>query len=420
VERTPPFLAALAGSAVPGLDPLSVEALPSTPEQSFDVAFVEDTQHRRWVVRAPRSATAAARMDLTVTLLGMLARRLPFAVPSPKGFVELKEGGRATVYPFLPGRQLDFGELPPGPGITAELGRAIAALHNVDVALFDEAGMPTYDADDYRTRRLAELDRAAESGKVPAALLTRWEKALEDVTLWRFAPTPVHGDLTGDQVLAVFENDEDSSTGRIRAMTGWEDAKVADPADDFAALVSEAGTDAVETVLEAYAHARVERPDRHLLIRARLAAELGILSRLMVALSEGHSGTVETLTAELRRLDSTVHPEPSESDDYRRTSLDPPVIRPRQTPPPIVEDEPEEELPQVATEPDEDAPGPDEDHDNRTPAEDTTAPQETPDDAPGPDEDHDNRTPAEEEPTAGATAADPEEPTARELPPELQ
>jgi hypothetical protein len=140
----------------------------------------------------------------------------------------------------------------------------------------------------------------------------------------------------------------------------------------------------------------------------------------MVALSEGHSGTVETLTAELRRLDSTVHPEPSESDDYRRTSLDPPVIRPRQTPPPIVEDEPEEELPQVATEPDEDAPGPDEDHDNRTPAEDTTAPQETPDDAPGPDEDHDNRTPAEEEPTAGATAADPEEPTARELPPELQ
>ncbi len=348
MERTPSFLAAIAGAAVPELDPATVEALPSTPDQSFDVAFVEDAQHRRWVVRAPRTAAAAARMDLSVALLGLLSRRLPFAVPSPKGFVELKEGGRAVVYPYLPGRQLDFAELPPGPGIAAELGRAIAALHNTDVALYDEAGMPSYDADDYRTRRLAELDRAAESGKVPAGLLARWERALEDVTLWRFAPTPVHGDLTGDQVLAVFEDESDSSTGRIRAMTGWEDAKVADPADDFAALVAEAHPDTVDTVLEAYAHARVERPDRHLLIRARLGSELALLARLMTALAEERGDTVGVLTTELKRLDATVHDEQAEADDYRRTSLDPPVLRPRQMPPPILEDEEDEDLPAMA------------------------------------------------------------------------
>ena len=77
----------------------------------------------------------------------------------------------------------------------------------------------------------------------------------------------------------MFEDEDDSSTGKIRAMTGWEDAKVADPADDFAALVTEASPQAVETVLEAYAHTRVERPDRHLLIRARLASELGCSAR---------------------------------------------------------------------------------------------------------------------------------------------
>ena len=148
--------------------------------------------------------------------------------------------------------------------LAAELGRTIAALHNVDRQLFDEAGLPSYDADTYRTRRLSELDRAAATGHVPTGLLARWETALEDVSLWRFAPTPTHGDLTGDQVLAVFDDDEDAATGRIRAFTGWEDAKVADPADDFATLVAEASPEAVETVLEAYAHARVDRPDQNL------------------------------------------------------------------------------------------------------------------------------------------------------------
>jgi macrolide phosphotransferase len=351
VDRSPAFLAALASAAVPGLDPVSVEALPSTPDQSFDVAFVQDAEHRRWVVRAPRTDVAGAEMDRTVGLLGLLGRRLPFAVPAPKGFVALEEGGRAAVYPFLPGHNLDYSELPAGPGIAAELGRAIAALHNTDPAVYEEAGLPSYDADAYRTRRLAELDRAAETGRVPTTLLARWESALEDVTLWRFAPTATHGDLTGDQVLAVFTDDDDASTGKVRAITGWEDAKVADPADDFAALVADASPETVETVLEAYSHTRVERPDANLLVRARLVAELGLLSTLMVALTRKDAGAVEVLTTQLRRLDDAVHPPSEEPDDYRRTSLAPVGPRRRTAQPPaLVVDDDDEDLPEVAEE----------------------------------------------------------------------
>lgn len=359
MDRSPAFLAALASAAVPGLDPVSVEALTSTPEQSFDVAFVQDREHRRWVVRAPRSEVAGAEMDRTVGLLGMLARRLPFAVPAPRGFVALAEGGRAAVYPYLPGHALELSELPPGPGLAAELGRALAALHNTDAGVFEEAGLPAYDADAYRSRRLAELDRAAESGRVPTALLARWEAALEDVTLWRFAPTPTHGDLTGDHVLAVFTDERDSSTGRVKAITAWEEAKVADPADDFARLVVEASPEAVETVLEAYAHARVERPDANLLVRARLAAELGILSVLMGAIARRDAAAVEVLSTQLRRLDDAVHTARTDTDDYRSTSLAPVTVRDRPAPPPaLVVDDEEDELPEV--------------EDEATPAEDPT------------------------------------------------
>jgi macrolide phosphotransferase len=340
VDRSPLFLAALASAAVPGLDPASVEALPSTPDHHYDVAFVQDSQHRRWVVRVPRSQAASAQMESTFGLLGLLSRRLPFSVPTPRGFTALKEGGRAAVYPYLPGQNIDFAAVPAGPGLAAELGRAIAALHNADHALFEEAGLPAYDADSYRTRRLSELDRAAATGHVPTGLLSRWEKALEDVHLWRFAPTPTHGDLTGDQVLVVFDDDQDAASGRVKAMTGWEDAKVADPADDFFALATQAAPEALETVMEAYAHARSERPDAHLLSRARLSAEMRTLTELLSAVARGDRMLVERHAIALRRLDERLHAEDEAASDYTRPSMAParrkaPVV----VPPEVVDEE---------------------------------------------------------------------------------
>ncbi len=325
VTRTPLALAALASAAVPGLDPATVEGIVQLPGHQFEVAFIQDTQHRRWVVRAPVTAAAGAQMEVTVSLLGLLSRRLPFSVPTPKGFVDLKEGGRASVYPFLTGHPLDFANLPAGPGIAAELGRALAALHNVDLALFEEAGLPSYDADTYRTRRLSDLDRAAATGHVPTGLLARWERSLEDVSLWRFAPTPTHGALTGDQVLAVFDDDEDAATGRIRGLTGWEDAKVADPADDFAALVTQATPAAFDSVLEAYAHARIDRPDKHLERRARLAGELKLVSELLIAVGVKDQNSTDVCADRLRQLDAdTVGEDP----DHKPVVPTAPAARP--------------------------------------------------------------------------------------------
>ena len=304
VTRTPLALAALASAAVPGLDPATVKGVVQLPGHQFEIAFIEDTQHRRWVVRAPTSAAAGAQMDVSVSLLGLLARRLPFSMPAPKGFVTLNEGGRAMVYPYIAGRPLNFAHLPAGPGIAAELGRALAALHNIDLVLCEEAGLTSYDPDTYRTRRLSDLDRAAATGHVPTRLLSRWERSLEEVSLWRFAPTPTHGDLTGDEVLAVFDDDNDAATGRVRGLTGWENAKVADPADDFATLVTQASFSALDTVLEAYALARVDRPDMHLERRARLAGELKLVSKLLIAVGSKNQRAIKACADTLRRLDA--------------------------------------------------------------------------------------------------------------------
>jgi len=100
------------------------------------------------------------------------------------------------------------------------------------------------------------------------------------------------------------DDDDDAATGHIRGMIGWENAKVADPADDFATLVTSASAAAFDSVFEAYAHARVDRPDKHLEARARLAGELKLVSELLTAMGASDQREVEVCTARLRRLDT--------------------------------------------------------------------------------------------------------------------
>ncbi|MCA1782360.1 MAG: 2'-phosphotransferase [Intrasporangiaceae bacterium] len=302
-------LAALASAAVPGLDPMAVQEVMGGADEHFDVAFIQDTQQRRWVIRAPRTEVAAAHMDASLAMLALLVRRVPFAVPAPKGFAPIPKIGRAAVHSYIPGHPLDLAALQPGHPVTAELGRTIAMIHNVDRALYDEAGLASYDAESYRKRHLAEIDRGAATGRVPSGLLARWEEALDDVRLWRFAPTPIHGALSGSDVLVTFPDRADATRATIRGVTGWEAAKVADPADDFAALVTDARPEVVHAVHRAYAHVRVERPDEHILARARLVSELALLATLLRAVGARDEVATEATTARLRRLDDTVHSE---------------------------------------------------------------------------------------------------------------
>lgn len=177
------------------------------------------------------------------------------------------------VYRELIGRPLDLAELTPGPFLAAQLGRALAAVHELPTDVIDQAGLPVYDADSWRRRRLAELDDAARTGDVPTVLLDRWERALEDVRLWRFTATVVHGDLAPEHVLV--------SAGDVAAVIDWSHAQVGDPADDLAWLFAAAPEDSLDAVLEAYSLARTERGDTHLAARATLASELALARWLL-------------------------------------------------------------------------------------------------------------------------------------------
>jgi len=294
-DRSPLALAALACAAVRGLEPVSTQAC-APHDREVDAAVVEDDLGRRWLVRAPRGAAAAARMDAEGRLLAELSGWLPFAAPEIAGTAPLPEGGQGVVYRMLSGRPIEPATLQPGPALTASLGRAIAAVHELPERLIENAGLPMYSAEDYRQRRLAEVDQAASTGHVPAGLLERWEKGLEEAGAWRFVPCVVHGDLGPESVLV--DGDE------VVAILDWGEARVADPADDLAWLVSGASEAAVESVLEAYAVARRQPPDRDLVKRARLAAELALARWLLHGVSTDDQAVVDDAVTMLHDLDA--------------------------------------------------------------------------------------------------------------------
>jgi macrolide phosphotransferase len=298
-------LAALATVAVPGLDVVATQ----TPQQTtadFAVSGVLDSGGRRWVVRCPLHAAAGASLEGEVALLERLLPlvedgTLPFDVPRPVGFAPLPEGGRAVVYRALPGRRLDVEHLTPGPGLAASLARAVAAVHELPRRLVEDAGLPVYDAEGYRQRCLAEVDEAARTGHVPPGLLQRWERALEDITLWRFQATPVHGDLADEHVLVA--------GGAVSAVLSWSEAHVGDPAEDLAWLLASAPPECLDTVEEAYALARTEHADTHLLDRALLTSEIALARWLLHGVRTGEEAVVRDAVEMLVTLDEQTRDE---------------------------------------------------------------------------------------------------------------
>jgi hypothetical protein len=219
-------------------------------------------------------------------------------MPTVAGSVRL--GSLSTfVDSHLGGSNRSVEELTAGPeALAKEIGTALAAIHDLPHSLVSNADLPSYTPNEFRQRRLNELDQAATTGKIPASLLRRWEHALEDVSLWRFNPSVVHGDLHEDNLLV--------EGSRVTAVTGWTDLRIGDPADDFAWLVASNEQDFVEAVLASYTASRRDAPDQHLLRRAALSAEFALAQYLVKGIAAEDSGMVAEAEGMLETLAADV------------------------------------------------------------------------------------------------------------------
>lgn len=294
-------LAALATSAVEGLDVAVTTSFATGGENDFDSALLTGRDGRHWIIRLPRNERAEAEQSADLVALralsGGIRSRLPFAVSAFVGQVPVS-GTRAIVYEFVYGNKAHLDQLTAGSdGLAASIGRSVAAIHSLPTSFVADAGLPVLSSIEALRSAVSVMDRAAATGLVPAQLLGRWERAMEDSNLWQFQPTVINGSLGAESFLTA----DDAVTGLL----GWHELRVGDPARDLAWLLAAQNPDAVDAAMDAYHHARGAL-DRQVGQRAKLYAELDVARWLLHGTQQRSTEIVDDAVAMLTAIIDSV------------------------------------------------------------------------------------------------------------------
>ena len=179
----------------------------------FKVLILED----QWVLRVPRHRLAVEELEKEIRLLPSIADRLPVQIPR---FAQVSREPLYVAYPLIRGERYE-NEDPLG------VRAFLDALHTVPI---DEAPAPhpdwletyTEQADEFRRVVLPLLDPDERS---------RGEALLAEVeTLTGFRPVLTHSDLGPSHLLV--------QDGRLVGVIDWGDARIGDPAIDYAWLLN--------------------------------------------------------------------------------------------------------------------------------------------------------------------------------------
>lgn len=288
MARSPLILAALAKDAVPQFDFAQVKNLDGGSSGAFDAALLTAKSGEHFVVRMANSASAGTELEAEIraikTFTPAIRLNLPFELSELVGDTQDSEGARAMVFNFVYGNPIEISRVEPLADLTLSIATSIAAIHKLPVELVQNAGFPELDPASNLKYRVSELDRAAQTGKVPPILLHRWEQALEDTSLFRYQPTVIHGSLNGQSVLEL--------DGKVSGVLHWSGLRIADPAEDLSWILGGAVPELSRNLIARYFEAR-PGADSNIWPRALLYSELELARWLLHGYSTGNQEVIE-------------------------------------------------------------------------------------------------------------------------------
>ena len=206
-----------------------------------------------WIVRMPRREPVRECLAFEARLLPELAPTLP--VPLPR-FELVADGLRAVAYRKLAGKPVSGTDERHG----RQLGEFLAALHAFPVEQARALGVPSHDRgwrERYDAFARGLLGRArsllGEDVDRAEAMLAGY---LDDPANFTFAPRLIHADLGPEHILA--------SGDELTGIIDWSDARIGDPALDFAWALNRTPPEFAAAVLAAYDTDDASLPERAL------------------------------------------------------------------------------------------------------------------------------------------------------------
>ena len=286
------ILAALAADALPGLRFVQVQNL-TRDDAAVTVELLTTDEGRLILLKSPLNSLANTDLGTEVRALQVLKNiSLPFSISTFLGKTSAKAIRNALAFEYVPGSPIDMARLRADEPLISSLGQALSAIHSIPTALVSNSGLPEYDPAQRVRERVAEFDRAMDTGKIHPDLLERWQSALFDVNLFKYHPTVVHGSLKSDFVLTEGNN--------VVGIIEWGNLSIDDPAADLAFVLGEAQPEIADAITLAYEGST--RADRNLKQRANLYHELSYATYLLSSIARGDEEEIESAVAMLGDL----------------------------------------------------------------------------------------------------------------------
>lgn len=290
----PLTLAALATSAVPGLTAVAVRPHHTASDDYSAAILTTDTDEIIMSVpRNQQAETAQSASVLGISALSDGARgELSFEAPRVLGITRAGET-RAVAMTYIPGFHFDVADLQEDALLIDSIAAMLADVHSLPRSIVQQSGLPERSAQDQRLAITRVVDRAAATRRLPETVLARWTEVLEASEVWDFAPSVVHGTLSGDTILV----DDD----RVVGVLDWSGLGVGDPASDVAWL-HEAAPDVFEAVMSRYFARSNVGDSAAFRSRSRLYHELNIARWLLHGIDTHDQSIVDDAVSMLDQL----------------------------------------------------------------------------------------------------------------------
>ena len=299
MASSPLILAALAKAALPNAKYKQAKAVAREGRSPIDAALLTDVDGIQYLVRQARNAKGNLQLATETQCIRAVKAvgGLPFRVPNLVSDSTTPDGKTLQILEFVYGSTIPLENLRASDPTLRSVGLTIATIHGLDVEKIRNSGVPEFSAAETRLARTADLDKAAATGRIPATLLQRWETALEDLDLFRFQPTVVHGNLSTGSILEL--------DGEVSGVINWANLHIGDPAEDFVTFAANLDQEPLDAVKFAYFELRDEA-DANLAQRAALYSELAVATYLVSSLAAGNADDVEWAASELETIAATV------------------------------------------------------------------------------------------------------------------
>lgn len=298
MARTPITLAALATSAVSGLEVTGYRG--HFPNHDRELSAVLETNRGEVLVQLPTSPEA--EVHHSAKILGQSAltpgvrEQLPFAAPEVLG-VTRSGDTRAIVSTYLSGDRFTLEALKEDAILLESIAASIASIHALPVTIPQQQGLRIRTQSEVRLDAEELVQRSYRTGMVPELVKRHWEDLLGNVALWEFHPVVIHGSASEDTLLVT----DDVITGVL----DWSQLSVGDPAVDLAWLLG-ASREVFDRVIELYADIDSSHSLASLRDRSVLWHELELAKWLLYGVERGDDSVIEDAVVLFDQLVTTL------------------------------------------------------------------------------------------------------------------